>query len=198
MTRLWAELSRVEHKKIEIFNWPFHRWCFEIVASRAVSDCNRLSCKAFNSWIKFKFIHKISVIQETFPVCFYLHRGPDITRSGRGLCTSVIQYTTSVSCSVHAQSVDLTQRLNAIICCQLLWLMVIIIVIIIITIIIIIITQQFIWGLNAAMPLTGGIGLILTIIIIITKITQQFIWGLNAAMPLTGGISHSKQIKFVT
>jgi len=32
--------------------------------------------------MKFKFIHKISVIQEKFLIFFNLLRGPDITRSG--------------------------------------------------------------------------------------------------------------------
>jgi len=34
--------------------------------------------------MKFKFIHKISVIHETFLAFVNLLRGPDITRSGGG------------------------------------------------------------------------------------------------------------------
>jgi len=34
--------------------------------------------------MKFKFIHKISTIQEKFLVFYNLLRGPDITRSGAG------------------------------------------------------------------------------------------------------------------
>jgi len=36
------------------------------------------------SLMKFKFIHKIFVIQEKFLEFFYLLRGPDITRLGAG------------------------------------------------------------------------------------------------------------------
>ena len=35
-------------------------------------------------FVKFKFIHKISVIQEKFHVFFNLLQGPDITRLGAG------------------------------------------------------------------------------------------------------------------
>jgi len=41
-----------------------------------------ISCKIVNSSMKFKFIHKIFVIQEKFLVFFNLLRGPDMTRSG--------------------------------------------------------------------------------------------------------------------
>src|SRR6218665_2665063 len=43
-----------------------------------------ISCTIFNRSIKFKFIHKISVIHKKFPVFFNLLRGPDKTRSGAG------------------------------------------------------------------------------------------------------------------
>jgi len=41
-----------------------------------------ISCEIANSSMKFKFIHKISVIQETFLVFFTLLWGPDKTPSG--------------------------------------------------------------------------------------------------------------------
>jgi len=46
-----------------------------------------ISCKTVKSSMKFKFIHKIFVIQgfkEKFLVFFNLLRGPDIKRSGAG------------------------------------------------------------------------------------------------------------------
>jgi len=43
-----------------------------------------LSCKIVNSSMKFKVIHKISVMQEKFLVFFHQFQGPDITRSGAG------------------------------------------------------------------------------------------------------------------
>ena len=45
-----------------------------------------MSCKTDNSSTKFKYIQKISVIQEKFLVFFNLLRGPDITRPGVGSC----------------------------------------------------------------------------------------------------------------
>jgi len=49
-----------------------------------------INCKIVNSSMKFKFIHKISVIQNKFLIFFNLLRGPDIRRSGagagRGMC----------------------------------------------------------------------------------------------------------------
>src|SRR6218665_267999 len=55
-----------------------------------------ISSKILNSSMKFKFIHKISVIQEKSPVFFNLFRGPVITRPGgrirlvgSGLCIPV-------------------------------------------------------------------------------------------------------------
>jgi len=42
-----------------------------------------ISCKIVNSSMKFKFIHKISIIQEMFLVFFNLLRRPDITHLGR-------------------------------------------------------------------------------------------------------------------
>src|SRR6218665_3549558 len=41
-------------------------------------------CKIVNSSMKFKFVHKIFVIQRKFLVLLNLLRGPDITRSGAG------------------------------------------------------------------------------------------------------------------
>src|SRR6218665_1940326 len=49
-----------------------------------------ISCKIVNSSMKFKFIHKIFLIQEKFLVYFKLLRGPDITRSGAGFGPRVV------------------------------------------------------------------------------------------------------------
>src|SRR6218665_2258361 len=57
-----------------------------------------ISCKIVDSSMKFKFLHKISVIQEMFHVFFNLFRGPvslqhvrgPYTARGRGLCIPVI------------------------------------------------------------------------------------------------------------
>ena len=59
-----------------------------------------ISCKMFNSSMKFKFIHKISVIQpmiqEKFFVFFNLLRGLDITCSGAGGCASLLYWMVAV------------------------------------------------------------------------------------------------------
>src|SRR6218665_1624349 len=51
-----------------------------------------ISCKFFNSSMKFTFIHIISVIQVMFLVFCNLLRGPDITGSGAGPagCASLV------------------------------------------------------------------------------------------------------------
>src|SRR6218665_1585428 len=57
-----------------------------------------ISCKIVDSSMKFKFLHKISVIQVMFHVFFNLLRGPitlhtvggRIQPAGRGLCIPVI------------------------------------------------------------------------------------------------------------
>ena len=41
-----------------------------------------VNCKIVNISVKFKFIHKISIIHEKFLVFFNLLRGPDITPLG--------------------------------------------------------------------------------------------------------------------
>jgi len=57
-----------------------------------------ISCKIVNSSVKFKFIHNISVIQETFFRFFNLLRGPDKTPWGTGsgpqaaICASMAYY----------------------------------------------------------------------------------------------------------
>ena len=43
-----------------------------------------ISCKIVNSSIKFKFIHKISIIHEKFHVLLNLLRWPDLIPSGAG------------------------------------------------------------------------------------------------------------------
>jgi len=43
---------------------------FEIVSIRAISDCNRLSCKLVNHSMMFNFIHKIASIQDNFFCAF--------------------------------------------------------------------------------------------------------------------------------
>ena len=88
--------SRAEDK---ILSWTFEsrvykNWFFLYLTSRFIA-CDLIflpskffwiviSCKIFNSSIKFTYIQIISVIQEMFLVFFYLLRGPDITRSGAG------------------------------------------------------------------------------------------------------------------
>ena len=49
-----------------------------------------ISCKIVNSSMKFKFIHKIFLIQEKFLVYFKLLRWPDITRLGAGFGPRVV------------------------------------------------------------------------------------------------------------
>src|SRR6218665_1822748 len=41
-----------------------------------------ISCKILTSSMKFKFLHKIAVIQKKFLLLFNLMRGPDITHCG--------------------------------------------------------------------------------------------------------------------
>src|SRR6218665_3022381 len=44
-----------------------------------------ISCKIVDSSMKFKFFHKISVVQKKFLLLFKRQRGPDIMRSGPDL-----------------------------------------------------------------------------------------------------------------
>src|SRR6218665_668319 len=72
------------------FNESFHCLWLDVVVIRAriVLSCGLfrivLSCKIVNSSIKFKFIHKISVIQEKFLVFLSAPRAGYNTLGGQG------------------------------------------------------------------------------------------------------------------
>ena len=85
-TKLWAELLRAECKKTNFLNLtsPFIACGLILLSSemfRIVIGCKIL----LTGSMKFKFIHKISVIQERLLVFFNLLRGLYITCFGAGL-----------------------------------------------------------------------------------------------------------------
>ena len=70
-----------------------------------------ISCKIFNSSMKFKFIHKISIIQEKSLVFFNSLRMPAITRNLRA-CIPVIKHQVKGHCAFDTHFIGST-RLTA-------------------------------------------------------------------------------------
>jgi len=82
-TKLWSELLKVSKTASKINLARLFVVCSLILLPSELLQ-NVTSCKTLNSSMKFKFIHKIAVIHETFLVLSNLLQEPEIIRSGAG------------------------------------------------------------------------------------------------------------------
>src|SRR6218665_849020 len=78
-----VECTQVSNTENNIYLTRLYLACGSILLPSELF-LNIISCKIVSISMKFKFIHKIAIIQEKFRILFNLLRGPDMTRSGAG------------------------------------------------------------------------------------------------------------------